>query len=289
MLSKKSQPSRITVTEIGRKKQREMLQDLTLDTPTLVLPPRKRASNLPSPFYIGDPTSNRGSNQGTNSRDILHLSLDGPNSSLHINNSSFQSRRKDTEHLKLPKLDLKPELEQNSFLKRKFDKLNQLISKIESRHERAHRMSFDSSSYTPYVNGLDSSHLLSNMHDQSIHNRSGGDIDMNDKFMVKQVVKLLHTESEAEVLMMRHKKNLELMEKIRGNIAKKNEKRKSFGEEGHKPPNLVDCIKKTDPEAIEALQRNTNYMYRRKIRIKERLRDKYQGFWNQFQDIKQKK
>jgi len=78
-------------------------------------------------------------------------------------------------------------------------------------------------------------------------------------FMVKQYVKILRNWDTIEATW----EKLALRKRIQDEVEKRYRKLKFFeDEENHKPPTFLDQIKGKNPEAIEALQRKTNYFNR---------------------------
>lgn len=287
IFKKKEPPSRITITERGRAFQKEIAKELKLEKSFRSSHSGGRANNSVSPVHLGTQNSSRELNQATRRYDPISTSLpDGPIPSLLYNSKTGRSSR-DGDHIKLPKIDFKPELQRNDYVKKKLDKLNNDISKLETRSESKTKLHTKS---LPYFVPSEYSYASSNNYDQSLNNQLSVRHDLGDKFMVKHYVKMLHAESEIETLLKRHEKNLAIRKRIQDDVEKKYRKMKYFeDEENHKPPTFLDQIKGKHPEAIEALQRKTNYFNRRKLRIKEEERDRYHRIWNNFQDLSKKK
>lgn len=275
--------TRITVTERGRALQREMMKELKLDTSFQSNRSGGRISSFSPPQTL---PSHRTAHGLASRRDFMHLSVPTGLDSSRINRS-FRSKSKDTEFVKLPRIEFRPDMNQNPFVQKKLEKMNRNIEKLETRNDKLQKSSADN---LPYLLNTENSLAYTNIYDQSYSNQNSTRNDLNDKLVVRNYVKMLHRETEVETLMKRHQKNLDTMEKIQEEVHKKYRKLKRFEEEeNHKPPALLDDIRHRYPEAVDALHRETNFFNRKVGRVREKAKDKYQPFWNHFQDLSRKK
>jgi len=277
--------TRITVTERGRALQKEMMRDLKLETSFQSNRSGGKGNSFSPPQTL---QSHRTNNGLISRRDFVYLSV--PTTGLDSSriNRSFRSKSKDADFVKLPRIEFRSDLDQNPFVKKKLEKMNRNIEKLETRNETKYQKT--AADNLPYLMNTDNSYAYTNIYDHSISNQTSTRNDLNDKLVVRNYVKMLHRETEVETLLKRHQKNLDTMEKIQEEVHKKYRKLKRFEEEeNHKPPALLDDIRHKYPEAVDALHRETNFFNRKVGRVREKAKEKYQPFWSNFQDLSRKK
>lgn len=285
MLKLKGAPARITVTEHGRAIQREMVRAFLMNNSFQSNDSRAKDSSS-SPQNFGEMGSlQRHTNPVVDRKNNILLSGEGLNLNSSRIQSSFRSKSRD-ENIKLPRIEFSQELDNNPFIKQKLDKMNEYISKFESRKDKSQNFADN----LTYLASSENSYIQNNIHDQSITHQITVRNDMYDRVMVKNYAKWLHAESEAEMLLKRHESNIKKMQKIQTEVQKRCINQKKFkDEENHKPPALLDDIRENNPSAIEALQRETQAFKRKFRRIREKVKSKYEPTWNQFQDLSKKK
>lgn len=282
-------PIKITITERGRAIQKELMKELRFDDSFRISPSGGRHKSG-SPSHIGPAgtNSNRESNYDISRREITRRSVPlDQNTSRIYNNKSFRSHSRESEIIKLPKIHFRPNLEQNPFIRSKVTKLNREIERLELQTEKSFK------EHTETVSHLlpsDSRNILPSMHDQSLVIQMPDRPSLQDKFMVRHYVKMLHAESEVEKIVKRHEKNMLMMKRIEEEVQKRYRKMKAFqDEEDHKKPELLDDIREEHADAIAALQKQTFYGQRKQERIKLKTVAKYRDVWNKFQDLGKKK
>ena len=283
-ITKPETKPRITVTERGRQLQRELMKELKTDS-QMYLSPRIGQSH--SPRLSEPPYNSVLSNRGPLANDRSHFSP--PHESSYMSrgyDGSFRSRTKEDEYVRLPRIDFKPELEQNPFLKKKMAKINNDITKLEMKPDKASR-----TESTPLLVNMETSYIPSmGGYDQSINTANTRRTELDDKHTIRSYVKMLHRESEIETLLKRHQKNLNTIARTQQRVEKKyNNLKKSEEDEKSKPPAFLEQIQQHNPSAIEALHRTTNYDTRRFGRVNGRVKKVYESYWNHFQDLSRKK
>lgn len=276
-------PARITITTKGRTLQKEMLKELKTEETSRTHSSR---NHVLSPFYLVNPNThqNREITAGNTSL------LEGNSSARNDVSRSYMSRSKESERIKLPRVSFRPELERVPYIRRKLEKLNADISRLGSRADRSFNL--DTSGY---VNPTDNSYLNSHFLDQSANRqlsaeRRGRSFDLNGKLTAKSYLKILHVEHDSERLIHRHERNLRIINRIQEDVSRKCQQDKhAEWERTRKRPELLDGLRETHPEAVDALFRETKVFQRRKHRIREKALDKYQKAWNQFRDLSKQK
>ena len=275
---------RITVTERGRQLQKVLLHELKFEESFRV--GSGHVHSL-SPNLIEPTHSNTRSNRVSYLNDSsLHLPGYNSTSISHVYDKSYRSRSKDSEYVKLPRIDFKPELEQNAFVRRKIEKLNRDLSRLETRSDKTSKM--DSH---PLLQSSENSYNQSfDQHGQSFNNVITRRPELNDKFVVRNYVKMLHMESGIESLLKRHERNRTMIDKTQQQVEKKYNNLKKFEvDEKSKPPTHLSQIKNHNPDALEALYRQSNYAHRKFGRLNNRAKKVYQPYWSHFQDLSRKK
>jgi len=279
--------SRITVTERGRKLQKEIMQEL-LDKSNHSLKKKGSPSNnnsldtskIRSPRSASDKRAPKNNDTNSNFHLTIHQSIVKELSYLESEDNYRTSK------IKLP------ELTDHKYLQAKVEKMVKDLNKSLKPTSK-----IDSSSLPLLSTIQQQSSQLSSKNigiiDQSSNLQTsylGNSTRFNpdaDKFMVSQHYKLLHIESTIAKMIERHnesqKKILETATKVLTNFEKK---KKKIIDDNHKPPVFLESIQEENADAIDVLMRKTNSHFRKRKRLAQYWRDKYETAWDRYDDMK---
>jgi hypothetical protein len=278
--------SRITVTERGRKMQKDILQEFADKSN---LSPKKKES--PNSLNTSKIKSPRSSSAGHNSRTLdVH---NEKNLTIHQTIVRDLSHLESEDNYRSPKIRL-PEIAEHKYLKIKAEKILKDLNKSLKPSEKLDSSSLPLLTTLQHTSNISSKHIGIIDHSSHLQSSYLGNstrfMPESDKFMVSQHYKLLHLESTIAKMVERHqesqKKILDTATKVLTNFEKS---RKKVIDDNHKPPVFLESIQEENADAIEVLMRKTNSHFRKRKRIAQYWRGKYEPDWDKYDDMKTEK
>jgi len=264
--------SRITVTNKGRLLQQELWKDLAEESFSMK---QRDTANL-------DFTETSIITAKTPKKGKTPKKLEGVILSQMTINETIKCELQDLDNENASKNHLvNEELVSNKFLQTKIAKLNTALNKesVMSTPKKSEKLPLSLPQITQTLER--NYNYTDSIHNTSYHSKGASQnaIEYTDRFGVDQYPKILYYESAITRLIERHthnkKKFLKTAKQVLDNFDKKN---RQVHDQNHKPPELLESMRASNPDAVDVLLRNTRSQFRKNNRLNTYWKEKYQPY-----------